>query len=167
MTTSDTRPAALTPITYIFEANDGLIRQTLSDLPVDALWKQPGGQGNSIMWIVGHITQTRAGLLSLLGERASTGWGELFRRGAQLQDPSAYPEAQAIKAVAVDLTKRLRAKLETITEDELAVPVNPAVRLPNVNTVVDALAFFAFHEAYHVGQLGYVKKALGYGAIAG
>jgi uncharacterized damage-inducible protein DinB len=167
MTTSGTRPAALAPIAYIFQANDGLIRQTLSDLPADVLWKQPGGQGNSIMWIVGHITQTRAGLLSLLGERASTGWGELFRRGAQRQDPSAYPEAKAIKAVGIDLTNRLRAKLETITGDELAAPVNPAVKLPNVNTVSDALAFFAFHEAYHVGQLGYVKKALGYTAIAG
>jgi uncharacterized damage-inducible protein DinB len=167
MTTSETRPAAIAPIAFIFQANDGLIRQTLSDLPADAQWKQPGGEGNSIMWIVGHITQTRAGLLSLLGERASTGWGELFRRGAQRQDPSVYPESQAIKAVGIDLTKRLRAKLETITDEELAAPINPAVKLPNVNTVADALAFFAFHEAYHVGQLGYVKKALGYGSIAG
>jgi uncharacterized damage-inducible protein DinB len=167
MSTTDTRPAALAPIAYIFQANDGLIRQTLSDLPADALWKQPGGQGNSIMWIVGHITQTRAGMLSLLGERASTGWGELFRRGAQRQDVSAYPAPQAIKSVGIDLTQRLRAKLETITEEELAAPINAAVKLPNVNTVVEALAFFAFHEAYHVGQLGYVKKALGYTAIAG
>ena len=78
MTPSETRPAAIAPIAYIFQANDGLIRQTLSDLPAEAFWKQPGGHGNSIMWIVGHITQTRAGMLSLLGERASTGWGELF-----------------------------------------------------------------------------------------
>lgn len=166
MTTAAARPAAITPIAYIFQTNDALIRQTLSDLPADALWKQPGGDGNSIMWIVGHITQTRAGMLSLLGDRASTGWGELFRRGAQRQDPSAYPEPQAIKAMGIDLTKRLQAKLVTITEDELAAPVT-AVKLPNVNTVVDALAFFAFHEAYHVGQLGYVKKALGYAPIAG
>src|SRR5688572_29180347 len=166
MTISDTRPAAIAPITYIFAANDGLIRQTLSDLPAEALWTQPGGQGNSIMWIVGHITQTRAGMLSLLGDRASTGWGELFRRGAQRQGPSAYPEPQAIKAAGVELSKRLHAKLASMTEDELAAPVT-TVTLPNVNTVVDALAFFAFHEAYHVGQLGYVKKALGYTAIAG
>jgi uncharacterized damage-inducible protein DinB len=167
MSTLETRPAAVAPIAFIFQANDGLIRQTLSDLPAEALWKQPGGVGNSIMWIVGHITQTRAGMLSLLGDRASTGWGELFRRGAQRQDPTAYPEAKAIKAVGIDLTKRVQARLATITEEELAAPINPAVKLPNVNTVADALAFFAFHEAYHVGQLGYVKKALGYTAIAG
>jgi uncharacterized damage-inducible protein DinB len=166
MAPSETRPAALVPIAYIFQANDGLIRQTLRDLPAEAFWTQPGGQGNSIMWIVGHITQTRAGMLSLLGERASTGWGELFRRGAQRQDPSAYPEPQAIKTVGADLSKRLLAKLATMTEEELAAPVT-AVKLPNVNTVIEALAFFAFHEAYHVGQLGYVKKALGYTPIAG
>ena len=166
MATTDGRPAAIAPIAYIFQTNDGLIRQTLSELPADALWKQPAGGGNSIMWIVGHITQTRAGMLSLLGDRASTGWGELFRRGAQKQDPSAYPEARAIKAKGIELTKQLQAKLAALTDDELAAPVT-AVKLPNVNTVVEALAFFAFHEAYHVGQLGYVKKALGYSPIAG
>ena len=164
--TTEARPAAIAPIAFIFQANDGLIRQTLSDLPADALWKQPAGGGNSIMWIVGHITQTRAGMLSLLGDRASTGWGELFRRGAQKQDASAYPDAQGIKAKGIELTKQLQAKLATMTEDELAAPVT-AVKLPNVSTVIDALAFFAFHEAYHVGQLGYVKKALGYTPIAG
>jgi uncharacterized damage-inducible protein DinB len=166
MSTVETRPAAVAPIAFIFQLNDGLIRQTLSDLPAEVLWKRPGGEGNSIMWIVGHVTQTRAGMLSLLGETVSTGWGELFRRGAQRQDPSVYPEPQAIKAVGIDLTKRVQAKLASITEEELAAPVT-AVKLPNVNTVADALAFFAFHEAYHVGQLGYVKKALGYTAIAG
>jgi uncharacterized damage-inducible protein DinB len=166
MSTTANRPSAIVPIVFIFQANDGLIRQTLSDLPAEAFWKQPAGHGNSIMWIVGHITQTRAGMLSLLGERASTGWGELFRRGAQRRDSSAYPEPQAIKAVGVDLSKRLHAKLATMTEDELVAPVT-TVKLPNVNTVVEALAFFAFHEAYHVGQLGYVKKALGYTPIAG
>jgi hypothetical protein len=68
--------------------------------------------------------------------------------------------------MGIDLTKRLQAKLATLKEDELAAPVT-GVKLPNVNTVVDALAFFAFHEAYHVGQLGYVKKAIGYAPIAG
>ena len=166
MTTAATRTAAIAPIAFIFQTNDCLNRQTLSDLPPEALWKQPAGGGNSIMWIVGHITQTRAGMLSLLGDRASTGWGELFRRGAQKQDASAYPAPQAIKAKGIELTKQLQAKLGTMTEEELAAPVT-AVKLPNVNAVVDALAFFAFHEAYHVGQLGYVKKALGYTPIAG
>lgn len=164
--TTEARPPAIAPIAFIFQTNDGLIRQTLSDLPADALWKQPAGGGNSIMWIVGHITQTRAGMLSLLGDRASTGWGELFRRGAQKQDSSAYPEPQAIKAKGIELTRQLQAKLAAMTQEELGAPVT-AVKLPNVNTVVDALAFFAFHEAYHVGQLGYVKKALGYSPIAG
>jgi uncharacterized damage-inducible protein DinB len=158
--------AAIAPIAFIFQANDGLIRQTLADLPEEAMWKQPGGQGNSIMWIVGHITQVRAGLLRVLGEQAATGWGELFRRGAQRQDPSAYPEPQAIKRVGIELTARLRDKLQSLTADDLARPA-AGVTLPNVKTIGDALAFFAFHEAYHVGQLGYVKKALGYTAIAG
>jgi hypothetical protein len=29
------------------------------------------------------------------------------------------------------------------------------------------VAFLAFHEAYHMGQLGYVRKWLGHSALAG
>ena len=63
--------------------------------------------------------------------------------------------------------KRLRAKLATITEEEFAAPINTPSSCRTSTPLVDALAFFAFHEAYHVGQLGYVKKALGYTPIAG
>ena len=157
--------AAVAQVAFIFDANDGLIRRTLKDLPPEAGWQQPRDGGNSILWILGHITQTRAGLLSILGERVDTGWGDLFKRGAQRQDPGVYPSADTIKRTGADLTARLREKLRTISDDQLATPVQ--LKLPNVTNLAQALAFFAFHEAYHVGQLGYVRKLLGHPSIAG
>jgi uncharacterized damage-inducible protein DinB len=157
--------AAVAQVAFIFDANDGLIRRTLKDLPPEAGWQQPGGGGNSIMWILGHITQTRAGLLGILGERVDTGWGNLFKRGAQRQDADVYPSADTIKKMGADLTARLRDKLRTIGDDQLATPVQS--KLPGVTNLAQALAFFAFHEAYHVGQLGYVRKLLGHPSIAG
>jgi uncharacterized damage-inducible protein DinB len=157
--------AAVAQVAFIFDANDGLIRRTLKDLPPEAGWQQPSEGGNSIMWILGHITQTRAGLLSILGERVDTGWGDLFKRGAQRHDPGVYPSPDTIKQTGIDLTARLRRKLRTIGDDQLATPVQ--LKLPGVTNLAQALAFFAFHEAYHVGQLGYVRKLLGHASIAG
>ena len=31
----------------------------------------------------------------------------------------------------------------------------------------DQLAGFAFHDSYHVGQMAYIRKPLGYPAVAG
>ena len=161
-----TTPAAVTAVSYIFDATDRLIRATLKDLPAEAFWKQPAEGSNSIGWVLGHITQSRAGLLSRIGEPVDTGWGDLFKRGAEKRDPSGYPAADEIKRAGVDVTKRLRGKLETLTEQDLENPF-PGLERLNVTKVAEALPFFAFHESYHVGQLGYIKKLLGYTAIAG
>ena len=34
-------------------------------------------------------------------------------------------------------------------------------QLSGAKTVADQLAFFALHDTYHVGQMAYVRKALG------
>jgi uncharacterized damage-inducible protein DinB len=166
MSTSGTTPAVVASMGFIFNATDRLIRATLKDLPPDAFWKQPASDSNSIGWLVGHITQSRAGLLSTIAEPFDTGWGPLFKRGAEKRDAGAYPPAEELKRMGIEVTRRLRERMDTLTEKDLESPVANLQRL-NVNTVAEALSFFAFHESYHVGQLGYVKKQLGYTAIAG
>jgi uncharacterized damage-inducible protein DinB len=60
----------------------------------------------------------------------------------------------------------MRDAFAALTPDQLQQP--PAgPRLPGANTVADQLAFFAFHESYHVGQIGYVRRQLGHSSIAG
>lgn len=64
-----------------------------------------------------------------------------------------------------DLTPRLHAKLASLDDESLAAPAR--LHVPGTNTVADELAFFALHESYHVGQLAYVRKGLGYPGMAG
>jgi len=60
----------------------------------------------------------------------------------------------------------LKAKFASLTEADLAAPATGRP-LPGANTVAEQLAFIAFHESYHVGQLGYIRKSIGYSPIAG
>jgi len=52
-----------------------------------------------------------------------------------------------------------------LDDDQLSRP--PAVTAPGADTVADRPAGFALHDCYHVGQMGYIRKALGYPALAG
>jgi hypothetical protein len=39
--------------------------------------------------------------------------------------------------------------------------------IPGIKTLADELAFVALHDSYQVGQMAYIRKALGYPGLAG
>ena len=43
----------------------------------------------------------------------------------------------------------------------------PGPTIAGAETVSDLITFLAFHESYHIGQMAYVRKAIGHSGIAG
>jgi uncharacterized damage-inducible protein DinB len=169
MTTTTTPTSAVTaPIATIFAINDNFVLQALKGLTHEELWKAPTDRNNAILWIAGHVVQTRAMLLNLLGEPVDTGWGKRFDRGApaaRTAEANEYPSGSEIERVMSEITPRLYTKLASLDDTCLAGPAK--LQVPGTKTVGDELAFFAMHDSYHVGQLGYVRKGLGYPGLAG
>jgi len=155
----------ITPIAKIFAINDDLALRALDGLTDAQLWSAPTLRNNPMMWVVGHFVQTRAQLLALLGEPIDTGWQERFMRGATLRDATQYPSRDEVERIMNEVTRRLHGKLANIDDEQVDRP--PAVALPGANTVADEIALFAFHDSYHVGQMAFIRKALGYPALAG
>lgn len=159
-------PAALGPIALIFKLNTGLLRTTLDGLSAEDLWQRPTPLTNPMLWIYGHVVQTRATMLGLLEDPFDTAWTDLFTRGSGLHETPRYPSRDDIDRTHRQIVDRLRARFDLLTEADLAAPAR-GKQVPGANTVGDQLAFLAFHESYHIGQLAYVRKALGHSAIAG
>src|SRR5262245_36014012 len=106
MTTATTSPVAA-PIATIFAINDSFVLPALQGLTHDELWKAPTDRNNAILWIAGHVVQTRATILQLLGEPVDTRWGKLFDRGApaaKLTDAGRYPSRDDIEAAMREIT---------------------------------------------------------------
>lgn len=150
---------------FIFTFNDGFVALALKDLTQDELWHTPTDRNNSMLWVAGHIVQTRAMVLQMLGERVDTGWGNLFDRGAAIQEPAKYPSGAEIERVSREISAKLRTSLSVLSEEQLAR--SASLPIPGITTVADELAFFALHDSYHVGQLAYIRKGLGYPGLAG
>jgi uncharacterized damage-inducible protein DinB len=164
--TTTTYSAVAAPIAMMFGINNDLVSRALESLTEEELWHRPTDRNNPMLWIAGHVVQTRAAILKLLGEPFDTGWGDLFNRGVALQDRARYPARADIDRVMHDVTARLQSKLATLDDEQLANPATgPA--LPGAKTVAEQVAFFALHETYHVGQLAYIRKALGHPALVG
>src|SRR5262249_40603434 len=140
----------------------------LNGLSPEELWKAPTDRNNALLWIAGHVVQTRAMVLRILGEPVDTGWGKLFDRGApaaSTDEAMRYPSGSEIERAMREISPRLHAKLASLDDRYLAGPAT--MQLPGAKTVADELAFFALHDSYHVGQLSYVRKGLGYAGLAG
>jgi hypothetical protein len=117
-----------------------------------------------MIWLAGHIVDTRAVVVHLLGEELPRPWKELFTLGSVVGDRAQYPPVSDLQIGMDEVSDRLKAALGTVDDAFLAQP-HSGLGLPNSVTRADEFAFFAQHEAYHVGQMAYLRKALGHGRL--
>jgi hypothetical protein len=147
-----------------FQMGSNFYTKALRGLDRAALTARPGPNSNPPLWIAGHLLQFRTRLALVLGEDIVVPWEALFSTGSTVGDPSTYPEADDMLARWTDVTARLVRRLDTVTEEQLAD--RPIRRVPSTDgSLRGAVTLFAWHEAYHTGQLGYLRKWLGRGAL--
>jgi hypothetical protein len=138
--------------------------RALDGLDRDALLTRPGARSNPAMWVAGHLVQSRARLINILGGNRELPWPELFRTGSSIRDASEYPDGEAIAAQWRDLTEELMRRLGGLTSAQLAAESPPRIASPD-GSLRGAISLLAFHEGYHVGQLGYIRKWLGHSSL--
>src|SRR5262245_22667471 len=147
-------------LALIFKLNNNLIARSLEGLSDEEMWHQLSGSGNPIAWLVGHLTETRSGLLSELGTPFDCGWSRAFQRGSMVTDRAAYPGREVIEAGWNATHAAMRDAFAGLTRERLSAPVARRP-VPGVETLADLIAFCGFHESYHVGQIGFIRKQLG------
>ena len=148
---------SLRSLKKLYDVNAYALQMNLKDLTHEESLLQPGGGGNCLNWVVGHVVANRNHILSLLGEPPI--WGEAdyerYKRGsAPIHDAAtARPFASIVEDFAAS-QERIRAGLARMTDAKLE-------EASGEETVGDKLAFLQFHEAYHVGQTGLLRRLAG------
>ena len=141
----------------VFTANlDGLTHD-------DSLF-QPQGGGNCLNWIIGHLVKARNDAIGLLGEDPLYPPDKFARYGngkPPLTDPGEALPFKELQENFSALQEPLAAALRTASSETLARPV-PDSPTGNPNETVGSLAVaVAFHEPYHLGQAGLLRRMLG------
>jgi hypothetical protein len=132
-------------------------------------FRQPPGGVTHVAWQVGHLAmaQYRLGLERTRGRRPgdedliSDHFLALFGRDSVPDaDPSRYPPAAEVRAVFDRVHRRLLEELPALPEEELDRPVLKPH--PLVKTKLWSLLWCAQHEMVHAGQVGLLRRQLGY-----
>jgi uncharacterized damage-inducible protein DinB len=143
----------------VFATIDYLIPLVLDDLTDDeARARSRGSEGPSIAWSIGHLLHHRYVAMKMLGAGRDNLYAAAFGE-AGATDGAEYPTVERLmsawKAVAGDYATVWAG----VTEEALDAPVEG---VHDERTLRDKLAFLAFHEGYHLGATGAMRKAMGH-----
>jgi hypothetical protein len=152
-----------TPVSIVaeqFKVTTNLYLKALGGVSREQLLRRPGERSNPLLWIAGHLTLSRVRVVNVLGGAREPQWPELFATGSKVHDVSHYPDVGEVTTLWRDLADEIQQRLRAFPADRWEAPVQ--IRIPSDDgTMRGALALITFHEAYHVGQMGYVRKWLG------
>ncbi len=148
-------------VAQLYGISTRLYEKAVDGLDRDLLLKRPDERTNPLLWIAGHLASTRYGAMGLLGRPREVPFGRVFFRGSSVADPSALPPIAEVLAAWREVSPALQSRLEEVTDVELSAPSPREFPIAD-RTVGGAVTFLAYHEAYHVGQMSYVRKWLGF-----
>ena len=144
----------------------------LDQTPATEWFRQPPGGISHIAWQVGHLAfaQYRMALERIRGQwpqdanLISEDFLCLFGRDSVPDpDPKKYPNETEIRAVFDRVHEQVLRELRNLEESELDQPV--LKQHPLVKTKMWALLWCAQHETVHAGQIGLLRRQLGYAPL--
>ena len=143
----------------LFDMTDFLMPLVLDDLSDEHARKRSRGEeGPSIAWTVGHLLHYRIYVLGLLGEERENPYSEKFGNAAAT-DGSDYPSLADLTAEWQSVGDDFRQALTSKSEEQFDFVSDGGAH--GEKSLRDQVVFFAWHEGYHLGALGAIRKSLG------
>ena len=146
-----------TVMNKMFGVHRYAIGLNLTDLTHEESLRSPDAGGNCVNWVLGHIIASRAQMMGLLGRDSTFGAENLERYKRGTSGTAAAGGYLPLGTLVSELDRSqeaLATALAAATPEQLA-----AAR--GEDTVFGALAFLQFHEGYHIGQLGLLRRLVG------
>ena len=117
---------------------------------------------NHIKYLAGHLLNSQYGLAIMAGINVRVKWNDLFSvMGlSEAKDNFPYPPIEEIKAEWNQLHSPLRDALEKLSPEALNnTPPAPFDQV--ARSVGELWAFINHHMAYHIGQIGILRRGFG------
>lgn len=115
---------------------------------------------NHDAWLAGHLVSTRYGLANMIGLSAQEPFPDLFSQGKAIDPTTRYPELNDQIESWDKISPMIIERLGELDAETLDGPA--PFESPMGNTLISFIAFMCHHEAYHLGQMGFLRKYFGH-----
>lgn len=142
--------------------NRKLFVNALDGIPDEEMNSRISSDVNHLNWIAGHIANSRVAIANMLGSDMENPLEDYIRG---IDDESKLASLAEIREVFDSATHAIHKTISTVTRDTLKGPAPFDAGIAD-KTLGGVIAFLVQHEAYHVGQMGLIRKALGHDATS-
>jgi hypothetical protein len=156
---------ALAPLYETLRLNTRLFLNCLEGVGDEPAGARPSPEVNSLAFVALHLVDARHFVARMVAAEAPPNpFGELLEKARGIDELSELPPLSQIREAWVRVSAALEARFGGLTAEELAVeaPMRFPVEDPSV---LGGITFLAQHDAYHVGQMAFLRKWLGCGPM--
>ncbi len=155
----------LESIANLIRFNTQALTGAVQDFSADD-WQHRAGEANPALWIVGHVVASRRALVREFGgsiEQAP--WEDAFQMGAKPGDCAGEVPSGELVEDLQRVGELLHERLLALTAEQAAAPrATPFEAMGQTNA--SYILFALWHESYHLGQLGLIRRVLGREGLA-
>jgi uncharacterized damage-inducible protein DinB len=115
-----------------------------------------------VKYLAGHLLNSQYGIAAIAGLNPEVKWNDLFAvmGRSTARNNYTYPHVDQIRDEWNGMHKNTRTGLLSLTQKDL--DKSPPPPFDQVSKSVGQLwAFISHHQAYHIGQIGILRRAFG------
>ena len=148
----------------MYEISFGAINRNLEGISNHDSLVRPQPAGNCLNWVLGHIVLYRGMMQKMIGQAPLFTGADAkpYERGSHPDGSERYLDLATLRGLLADVHQQLLPALAEMTDHQLALNVPEEFnRPPLAGSVGNALARLHFHESYHAGQIGLLRRIAG------
>jgi hypothetical protein len=151
--------SSLKPLADRFLFNDRFLDQLTQGFD-ERDWHRRAGPSNHAQWLLGHLAATRRWALRLLGlAMEEEAWEAHFGQGTPPGPQGDDIAPELLREAFRKAGERLRVHLSEATPEQIDAPFR---EFPDGSrTMGGGVHFLHFHESYHLGQIGLLRRVAG------
>jgi uncharacterized damage-inducible protein DinB len=147
------------PLHNILKINTGLFTNCLDGIDDRHAAQRPNERTNNIVFIAAHLVEARYFLATQLQVAAPMPFDGKLSGAKTIADIDDFPSLGEVTASWDEISDKLSSRFETLTSEELG-NTSEQTFPGDDRTMLGAIAFLLQHEAYHIGQLAFIRKFL-------
>lgn len=128
-----------------------------------ARWRAEG-RSNSALFVAAHLVDSRAWTARMLGLDIPAPFGGALKYGTSIDELPELPDLEEVVDEWTAASALLEARLAAMNPEELSAPATQRFPVDDPS-LAGTLAFLLHHEAYHIGQLSLLRRAVGLPAM--
>ena len=154
----------LEPVISIYNTNSKLFINSFDNVTETDSLKRPNKRTNSMIFITLHILDARCFMLTQIGKPTKNPFGKYVDWAKTIDEIRVYPKLKKVLLEWKKLDKIFISELNKLTPKKLNS--DQQFEFPGGKKILNMISFLAEHEAYHVGQVSFIRKYLGYPATS-